>query len=294
MRGVADDALRASEGRLRQAQKMEAVGQLAGGVAHDFNSLLLAIIGHADLALGVLPAGSTAREDVEAVRQVAERAAQLVRQLFGLRPTTGPTPRPIDAATTVREIAPMLARIIGDRGALALDIAEDRCIARADASQLAQVLVTLAAHARDALDGRGGTVTVRVRRQSIDEPRARQMVALGSEGSETRGLRDDRCQRHRRWDRPGYPGGAVRAVSSRPRRSVSAAAGARQCLRDRRAVRGFHLGGGRAGTREHAHGLPSVRRDRGGARPRTTGSRSDSREQRLPRSLSPKMSRLRD
>jgi signal transduction histidine kinase len=150
--------LEESESRLRQSQKMEAVGRLAGGVAHDFNNLLGVIIGYAEL-LAPRVDGESQQKRVQQILKAAERAASLTRQLLTFSRKQVLQPRVLDLNAVVREIEPMLQRLIGEHIELTtrLDGALGRV--RADASQIEQVLMNLAVNARDAMP-RHGTLAI--------------------------------------------------------------------------------------------------------------------------------------
>jgi len=147
------------EEQLRHAQKMEAIGQLAGGVAHDFNNILTAVIGYSDLLLTRLAGSDANRHAVEEIRRGGERAAGLTRQLlaFGRRVTTQPRLLPIDDA--IRDLEPMLRRLLTENVTFDLDLRASRKV-RIDPTQLEQVIVNLAVNARDALPA-GGAIRVR-------------------------------------------------------------------------------------------------------------------------------------
>ncbi|HEU4334072.1 MAG TPA: ATP-binding protein, partial [Candidatus Eisenbacteria bacterium] len=158
------------EEQLRHAQKMEAIGQLAGGVAHDFNNILTAVIGYSDLLLTRLTEGDPNRRAVEEIRKGGERAAGLTRQLlaFGRRMTT--QPRVVDPNAAVRDLEPMLRRLVGED--IDFEIQLDPAVGRVriDPTQLEQVIVNLAVNARDALP-QGGTVVIRTETvERADEP----------------------------------------------------------------------------------------------------------------------------
>ena len=162
------------EVRLRQAEKLEALGQLAGGVAHDFNNLLVAIRGYGELALGLLERGEPGvAAHVEGVLSAADRATGLTKQLlaFGRRQVLAP--EVLDLNDVVRETADLLQRLIGENVTLATTLAEHPVVVRADRGQLEQVITNLVVNARDATPD-GGTVTIHV---GIDD--------LGREGSES-------------------------------------------------------------------------------------------------------------
>ena len=145
-----------------QAQKMQALGQLAGGVAHDFNNLLTAIRGFADLMAQRCPAGDTAHADIEQIRANARRGGDLVRQLlaFARRQPHAPVVMAVDAA--VGDLTGMLGRLLGETVALDLDLAAAGACVCMDRGHFDQLVVNLAVNARDAMPG-GGTLTLTTR-----------------------------------------------------------------------------------------------------------------------------------
>jgi len=151
------------ETELRQAQKLEAIGQLAGGVAHDFNNLLTAIEGYAEFALLALPdGGDEARNDLEEILRTAGRATELTRQLlaFGRKQVLQPQVLGLDAV--VHETERMLRRLIGEHIELRVSLDAEHGHVRVDPGQLEQVLVNLAINARDAMRS-GGILTIETR-----------------------------------------------------------------------------------------------------------------------------------
>jgi len=148
------------EEQLRQAQKMEAVGQLAGGVAHDFNNLLTAIIGNTELLLGTIDLDDRRRLDVQEISRAAHRAATLTRQLLAFSRRQVLQPRIVDLNGVVTELTAMLRRIIGEHVELRLQLEPGLGRVLADAGQLEQVITNLAVNARDAMPS-GGTLTIR-------------------------------------------------------------------------------------------------------------------------------------
>src|SRR5919197_5653378 len=157
---------RTLEEQLRQAQKMEAVGQLAGGVAHDFNNLLTVIGGYSEIARRRIGAGPGANELVE-VERAAERAAQLTRQLLAFSRQQVMDPVSLDLGEVVDGLLPMLRRLIGEDIEIAV-LADDALPAvLADRSQIEQVIVNLAVNGRDAMPT-GGTLTIETRRVGED------------------------------------------------------------------------------------------------------------------------------
>jgi two-component system cell cycle sensor histidine kinase/response regulator CckA len=146
--------------RLHQAQKLESVGKLAGGVAHDFNNLLTAINGYSDLALASMGEGADRlRASVREIRRAGERAAELTQQLLAFSRQQVLQPELIDLNRTVAEFGPMLARLIGEDVLLALRLGNDVSAIRADRGQIGQVVLNLAVNARDAMPD-GGTLTI--------------------------------------------------------------------------------------------------------------------------------------
>ncbi len=147
------------EEQLMQAQKMESIGQLAGGVAHDFNNILTAVIGCAELLSMRLAPDDERRRLVEEIRTAAERAASLTRQLlaFGRRQVI--EPRVLDLNDTLRDLAEMLHRVLGEDIALRLDLCPSVGRIDADPSQLSQIILNLAINARDAMP-QGGQLTL--------------------------------------------------------------------------------------------------------------------------------------
>ena len=157
---------KALEQQLLQAQKMEAVGRLAGGVAHDFNNMLTAIGGYAELLARQLPADSTWAREVAEIRRAAQRAAELTGKLLALGRRQVLRPRTLDLSGLVADLAPMLARLLGEEVALEVVAAESPAVVRADPGQLEQVLVNLAVNARDAMPA-GGHLVLRLGRHRV-------------------------------------------------------------------------------------------------------------------------------
>ncbi|MCW2964432.1 MAG: hypothetical protein JWO17_1684 [Actinomycetia bacterium] len=173
--------------RLRQAEKLEALGQLAGGVAHDFNNLLVAIRGYGELALGRLARGEEGvEENLEGVLLAADRAAGLTKQLlaFGRRQVL--SPEVLDLNDVVRDTVALLQRLIGDNVALLTTLADEPVVVTADRGQLEQVITNLAVNARDAMPG-GGIVTIHVgtaEHEGADGDKARRaLLSVSDEGS---------------------------------------------------------------------------------------------------------------
>jgi len=155
-----------AEEQLRQAQKMEAIGRLAGGVAHDFNNLLTAMVGYADLLKETGPTPVQA-EMIAQIDGAAERASALTRQLLAFGRRQVMAPRVLDPGKVIREIAPLIERIVGESIELRILAAPDGVRVRVDPTQLEQVLVNLIANARDAMPV-GGILTVEVAEVDLD------------------------------------------------------------------------------------------------------------------------------
>ena len=168
--GVAIDvtARKTLETQLRQAQKMEAIGQLAGGVAHDFNNLLTAILGYAKLLSDSLPPGDARLRDVDEIHQAAERAAGLTRQLLAFSRQQVLQPTAVDLNSLVTETSHMLRRLIGEHIELVTQLSPDLAPVMADKTQLEQVIMNLAVNARDAMPG-GGEMSISTANVELDQ-----------------------------------------------------------------------------------------------------------------------------
>ncbi|HEY2906990.1 MAG TPA: PAS domain S-box protein [Vicinamibacterales bacterium] len=160
------------EEQLRQSQKLEAIGRLAGGVAHDLNNALTAIGGYAELALGELTADQSARLDVEEIRRAAERAASVTRQLLAFSRKQLLEPRVFDVNETISSLGRMLERLIGADVALQTRVGADVPPIVADPGQFAQAIINLAVNARDAMPS-GGRLSIDTTVEELDEAFAR-------------------------------------------------------------------------------------------------------------------------
>ncbi len=159
-REAAETARRDLEQNLRQAQKMEAVGRLAGGVAHDFSNVLAVILGYSDLLVGDLPPGATRlREWTEGIIEAAHRAVGVTRQLLTLSRKKLLRPEILSVNKVVQDLGKLLSRAIGERIELATRLGDGIWPVLADADQLAQVLLNLAVNARDAMPD-GGPLSI--------------------------------------------------------------------------------------------------------------------------------------
>jgi PAS domain S-box-containing protein len=168
--------VRQLEEQLREAQKLEAIGQLAGGVAHDFNNVLAVIKGRSDLLLRRLPAGSPARRDVELIQGATERAVALTRQLLAFGRKQLLRPRIFDLNILAAGISPMLDRLIGENITLTIRQAIHGGYVNADPTQLELVLINLVVNARDAMPS-GGHLTIETEYTRLDATAARECGA---------------------------------------------------------------------------------------------------------------------
>ncbi len=153
--------------QLIQAQKMESVGRLAGGVAHDFNNMLSAILGHCELAMGKLSAQHPLFSNLQHIRTAAERSADLTRQLLAFARRQPIAPKVLDINTTVAGMLQMLERLIGEDIHLVWQPGNVGQV-RIDPSQLDQILINLCVNARDAIRDTG-TVTIETKTVTIDQ-----------------------------------------------------------------------------------------------------------------------------
>jgi len=156
------------EQRLLQAQKMDSVGRLAGGVAHDFNNMLNVILGYADLLLEELPEGTSQRHGVQEIRDAARRSADLTRQLLAFARRQAVAPRTLDLNQTVSAMLRMLERLIGEHIELAWRPAPVVDPIRMDPAQVDQILANLVVNARDAIGQDIGTVSIETDRVEFD------------------------------------------------------------------------------------------------------------------------------
>lgn len=181
------------EAQLLHAQKMESVGQLAGGVAHDFNNILSAIIGHADLLLMKMQPDDPLRGDVDQVLSSSERAARLVQGLLAFSRKQIISPQVIDINEVIQNVGKLLRRLIGSDIELRTRLAKGTVCVMADAGQLEQVLMNLATNARDAMPD-GGVLTIETGRTaepgsgsgtagSAEKPGDYALISLSDTGS---------------------------------------------------------------------------------------------------------------
>ena len=171
---VLNDAteLKTLEQQFVQSQKMQAVGQLAGGVAHDFNNLLTAITGHTDLLLQRHDLGDLDYADLTQVRQNANRAAGLVRQLLAFSRKQTLTLTVVNLADALTETSHLLNRLLGERVSLRIEHAPDLGLVKIDERQFEQVVMNLVVNARDAMP-RGGEVLIRTENARVEAEQRR-------------------------------------------------------------------------------------------------------------------------
>ncbi len=161
---------RALEMQIAQGQKMQAVGQLAGGIAHDFNNMLTAIIGFSDFLLMNHRPTDPAFQDIINIKQNANRAAGLVRQLLAFSRQQTLRPQVLQLGDVLSELSILLSRLLGENVELTLDQASDLWPVKADLHQFEQVIVNLAVNARDAMPN-GGKLTIRTANIGEDDAR---------------------------------------------------------------------------------------------------------------------------
>ena len=165
------------EDQLRQAQKMEAVGQLAGGIAHDFNNLLMVIEGNTELMLDRLSPADALCQNAHQIKKAAEQAASLTRQLLAFSRRQVLQPRVLDLNSVTAGIGKMLPRLIGEDIELRIRPSASLGWVKADQSQIEQVLLNLAVNARDAMP-QGGKLTIETANVDLDESYARHHASV--------------------------------------------------------------------------------------------------------------------
>jgi PAS domain S-box-containing protein len=170
-------ARRAVEVQLRQAQKMEAVGQLTGGIAHDFNNLLSVIITYAQFAMDRLPAADALRDDIKEIHDAGLRAADLTRQLLAFSRRQVLDPQVISLNGVLDGVEKLLRRLLGEDITIDVRRAPELGSVVADPGQMEQVIVNLAVNARDAMPG-GGRLTIETGNVDVDEEYAERHVSV--------------------------------------------------------------------------------------------------------------------
>lgn len=165
------------ESQLLQAQKMEAVGRLAGGVAHDFNNFLTVIMGHGDLMLQTLPADHPARGSIQEISKVAERAAALTNQMLAFSRKQVLAPVVVNLNNLVTDIETMLRRLVREDIHLTRNLDPDLFPVKVDPGQMGQVLMNLVVNARDAMP-EGGNIAIRTTNVELTEATARELAGI--------------------------------------------------------------------------------------------------------------------
>ncbi len=166
---------RALEEQLRQSQKLEAIGRLAGGVAHDFNNILMSIMGAADLLLMQLGPADVARDEATEIKLAVDRGAGLTRQLLAFSRRQATRPRLFALGEVIRGMDTMLRRLMGPEIEFEISSAPAPLMVVADSGQIEQVLMNLVVNARDAMP-EGGRLTVRLEEVELDEAAAATIV----------------------------------------------------------------------------------------------------------------------
>ncbi len=157
------------EAQFHQAQKMESIGQLAGGVAHDFNNMLGVILGHAELAQNQLAPNHPLFNNLEEIRKAAKRSAQITRQLLAFARKQTVAPKVLDLNETVEGMLKMLRRLIGENINLIWMPESDLWPVKMDPSQIDQILANLCVNARQAIGAGAGSITVETGNSTLDE-----------------------------------------------------------------------------------------------------------------------------
>jgi signal transduction histidine kinase/CheY-like chemotaxis protein len=180
------------ERQLRQAQKMEAVGTLAAGIAHDFNNLLCAITGYGELALMQCGLDARGRDLIGEIKRASDQAAVLTRRLLTFSRADATAPRALHINTAVREMDPILSRLIGREVDLSVSLGSDIGHIQGDPGQIGQILLNLVVNARDAMPD-GGSVEIRTRCVTLPDPAGRHTVGLPPGRYAVLSVRDDGC-----------------------------------------------------------------------------------------------------
>ncbi len=162
-----EEELRQSQEQLVQSQKLQAVGQLANGIAHEFNNILTVIFGYLSVVELDFETGHPGRADVRRIAEAADRAALLTRQLLAFSRHQRLTPQLVDLNALLEREEHMLARIIGDNVRVTLSLSEETCPVRVDPAHVEQIVLNLAINARDAMPD-GGTFCIETRPVPID------------------------------------------------------------------------------------------------------------------------------
>jgi signal transduction histidine kinase len=163
-----DARLRATETRLRQAEKLEAVARLSGGIAHEFNNLMAVVLGYAALLEPALAANEQQLRGLQNIQKTAKRAANLTRQLLAFSRSQVLSPQVLDLNSVLSDISPMLVTMVGEGTELAFVPAPDSTCVQIDPAQLHQVLVNLISNAKEAMPA-GGKITIELGNAQLQE-----------------------------------------------------------------------------------------------------------------------------
>lgn len=173
----AEEQRRQMEVQMRQAQKLESLGVLAGGVAHDFNNLLTAMLGFSSLAAGKLPPDSPARPMLQEIEKAAHRAAELTRQMLAYSGRSKLQDETFSLHAVVTEISKLLETVVSKKAVFRFDLTP--ATIRGDATQIRQIVMNLITNASDALEGRPGEITVRTGERFLSAPALRSPYLQG-------------------------------------------------------------------------------------------------------------------
>jgi len=234
-RKLAQKEIQRTEELLQRSQKLEAIGRLAGGVAHDFNNILGVIIGYGEMAQRQLAPEHPVRSRVDQMVKAAGRAAGLTRQLLAFSRKQDLHPRLLDLNAVVAEVDKMLGRLIGEDIDLALLPAPGLGTVKADPGQIEQIILNLAVNARDAMP-EGGSLTIETANVDLDEDYAAAHPPVAPGRYVMLAVSD--WHRHGR----GHPDPDLRTVLHHQAGGAGDGARARHGVRDRQAERGLHLG----------------------------------------------------
>src|SRR5262245_48755113 len=172
-----EEALRHSEAQFRQALRMQPAGRLAGGVAHDFNNVLTAIFGYADLLMDSFDESDPRREDVDEIKRAADRAAALTRQLLAFSRKQVMQPRRVNLNDVIANIRTLVSKLLGDDIDLRIDFDPVLGDVLADPGHLEQVLMNLAVNARDAMPD-GGRLSIVTRNEDLQDREAAALAGI--------------------------------------------------------------------------------------------------------------------
>ncbi|MEM8684057.1 MAG: PAS domain S-box protein [Pseudomonadota bacterium] len=161
--------LRESQEALESVKRLESVGRLAGGVAHDFNNMLGVIIGFAELAMAGIGTNHPASQSVEGVIDAAQRSAKITKQLLGYARRQTIRPKRLDLAYEVERLLGILDRMIGEQISLSLNVSDDLWRVKLDPAQLDQVLTNLCINAKDAIGGKPGSVRIQLSNFDVED-----------------------------------------------------------------------------------------------------------------------------